>query len=384
MRAGQINGNPTSSVASETLDCLHEMFVDKGMASLLTVTGCDIPPQRRREYGHGRVLRICPLCGSRYADTHGTAYFGLKLGREIVNLLASCLAEGMGIRAAARAFTLHPNTVLRVLKAVGTHCRKVNQNFLRQGLRVNECQLDELWTLIATKAIAWNEDRWVRNIHDDAWIWTALDADDKVILAWHVGGRTMKDAYALVEKIKAVLSEPAGLFVSDDLPLYREPLLHSFGRLVIPPRTGKPGRPCNPYWEPGPDLRYAQVIKKRKRDQVVEKRVEIVYGDEAEINDMLRTRGTKMNTSYVERRNLTLRHDNRRLTRYTLSFSKKQEMLELQLALSVAYTHFVRPHASLRTEGAGWHGQRTPMMAKGLTDHIWTMEELLSYRVYDA
>lgn len=101
---------------------------------------------------------------------------------------------------------------------------------------------------------------------------------------------------------------------------------------------------------------------------------------------------TTVNTSFVERENLTLRQQNRRLTRKTNGFSKELSWLEKQLWLSLAYYHLVLPHESLRqplddpepTRGSGsarrWRPV-TPAMAAGMTDHVWTTSELLSYRV---
>ena len=300
--------------------------------------------------------------------------------QQLVAYVATALAEGMGIRAAGRVFGLDPDTVLRILRAVGAHAARVDQHFLQQGLSVRECQLDELWTFVAAKAIVLDGERALRNISGDIWIWIALDAECKLALAWHVGGRTSADAFALFAQLKCVLPDAPLLFTADDLPHYAQPILQTYGVLVTPPRTGRPGRPRAPFWAPSPSLRYAQIIKRRERDQVIEKRVVIVFGDQGEIQDLLAENGQVMNTSYVERRNLTLRHDNRRLTRKTLSFSKREEMLTHQLSLSFAYTHFVRPHASLTVKTPNLRTKaQTPMMAKGLTDHIWTMDELLSF-----
>ncbi len=110
----------------------------------------------------------------------------------------------------------------------------------------------------------------------------------------------------------------------------------------------------------------------------------ILIGEERLI--IRRLAGQQINTSYVERDNLTSRQSNGRLVRKTLSHSKKDYYLQRHLDLEDAIFNFVRPHQSLRirlarsVRGRKWH-QRTPAMAAGLTDHIWTLEELLSYRL---
>jgi hypothetical protein len=116
----------------------------------------------------------------------------------------------------------------------------------------------------------------------------------------------------------------------------------------------------------------------------VEVRRRIIFGTPEIITEILGSQ--QINTSYVERDNLTSRQSNGRLVRKTLSYSKKAYYLQQYLDLEDVVFNFVRPHLSLRValpqplNGRKWQ-QRTPAMAAGLTDHIWTLEELLSYRV---
>ena len=133
-----------------------------------------------------------------------------------------------------------------------------------------------------------------------------------------------------------------------------------------------------------PDLLYAQVDKRCKKGRVVEVRRRIIFGSTEILTEVLGEQ--QINTSYVERDNLTSRQSNGRLVRKTLSHSKKSYFLRQHLELEDAFFNFVRPHQALRialpqpTLGRKWQ-RRTPAMAAGLTDHIWTLEELLSYRV---
>jgi hypothetical protein len=132
-------------------------------------------------------------------------------------------------------------------------------------------------------------------------------------------------------------------------------------------------------------LLYAQVVKHRRNGRVVKVSRKAVFGSMEEITRRLREiGGRKVNTSYVERNNLGLRTCVSRLVRRSLNFSKDERLLDAHLSLFQGYYNFVKPHKSLRARsnapGRKWV-QRTPAMAHGITDHIWTWEELLSYVV---
>ena len=183
-------------------------------------------------------------------------------------------------------------------------------------------------------------------------------------------------------------------FTSDQLPAYHTALRPAYGEWYQPERQGNRGRYPAPRRKPLPNLLYAQVVKRREKGRVVEVTRKIILGDAEEINARLAasTTSTTINTSFVERDNLTWREHNRRLTRKTTGFSKELPWMEKQLWLSLAYYHRCLPPISLReelpirepTRGSGsprkWRPV-TPAMAAGITDHVWTTAELLGYRV---
>jgi hypothetical protein len=131
-------------------------------------------------------------------------------------------------------------------------------------------------------------------------------------------------------------------------------------------------------------LLYAQVDKRREQGRVGEVRRRLIFGARDILTEVLG--GQQINTAYVERDNLTSRQPNGRLVRTTLSHSKQRYVLRRHLALEEAVFNFVRPHQALRiavpqpTPWRKWQ-HRTPAMAAELTDHIWSLEALLSYRV---
>jgi len=211
-----------------------------------------------------------------------------------------------------------------------------------------------------------------------------LASAHRLILAVVVGPRAQQSAQQLVDRTAHVLCGQLPLFVSDGLDCYGVALLDRYHVNVLHSPTGKRGRPRSPEKQPAPDLRYAQVIKKRERGRVVSVTKRIVYGDDSTIVSK------DITTSLVERLNLTLRRENSTLQRKTLSFAKDDDELKAHLALQIAYYHFVRPHLSLRArivESADnkssrrWQKQ-TPAMAARITDHVWSLRELLTFRPY--
>jgi len=336
-----------------------------------------------------RQMYQCAGCQTRFSETQGTVFFGLKTPQETVYRALACLAEGLGIRATARVFGVKPEDVLRWLRRAGQHTEQVSA-YLMRHLRVEQVQLDELWTFVHKKEKTLSAWEALHTEWGDTWIWTAVDPVNKLVLAFLVGEHTETEAVGIVGRVKAVLAEGClPLFTSDQLPHYIQALLQVFGRWVQPARNGTRGRFPNPRLEPPDDLQYGTVHKERQGGRVVSVTTQVVFGRAEELLARLASLGMrKINTSFVERMNLTLRHLVSRLKRRGLNFSKKREYLVWHLQLAVAYYHFVRPHRGLRlrlaepvpTRGTPkkWE-PRTPAMAADLTDHIWTLEELLMF-----
>jgi hypothetical protein len=197
--------------------------------------------------------------------------------------------------------------------------------------------------------------------------------------------RSEEEATAFLAAFKACTDGHAPLFTSDKLPAYIAALIANYSTPESPPAQRGRGRPRQtPQRVVDTALLYAQVDKRRAQGRVVEVRRRIIFGARDIITEVLS--GQQINTAYVERDNLTSRQSNGRLVRKTLSHSKKSSFLRRHLELEDAVFNFVRPHQALRiavpqpTPGRKWQ-QRTPAMAAEITDHIWSLEELLSYRV---
>jgi len=157
---------------------------------------------------------------------------------------------------------------------------------------------------------------------------------------------------------------------TDGKGAYREAMVETWGK--VPPSKGRGFPPSEK--QPQPDWHYLQVVKHREGGRVVQVEVKVIYGDQTTL-DLIGA-----HTSYVERTNLTSRQMNGRLVRKTLSFSKELEMLEASSVWEDAAYNLTRPVKTLRlevNEEKRRFQQRSPAMAAGLTDHIWTIKELL-------
>lgn len=201
------------------------------------------------------------------------------------------------------------------------------------------------------------------------------------MLSFMIGTQEPSLAEPLVERTEERLAKGSWpVWVSDGMDAYGEALKNRHCIVQTYPRTGKRGRPRRDKLVACPQLRYGQVVKERDtRHRVIGVFKRSRYGD---------IPFNKITTVYIERHNLNLRHENRRLTRKTIAFSKAGEGLTQQLFLYQGYYNFVRPHRGLRLRiphhQRGWQKwqPRTPAMAAGLTDHSWSLKEVMSKRIF--
>jgi IS1 family transposase len=251
-----------------------------------------------------------------------------------------------------------------------------------------------LWSFVHTKQANLPGAKSYHETYGDAWVWLAFAPEWRLVLAFVIGKRTQTYADQLPVRVRQVTDLHIPFFTSDQWPEYEKALLMTYGEWYQPVRRGPRGPQPKPRRRPLPEMQYAQVIKIRQQGRVVKVKTHVVFGDTQTVAAYLQTSPVSVgiNTSFVERDNLTQRQSNRRLTRRTIGFSKDLQWLEKQLWVSLAYYHWVLPHHSLRQplvppEPTRGHGTLrrwspvTPAMAAGMTDHVWTTAELLSYRV---
>src|SRR5438128_5152555 len=335
----------------------------------------------------------CARCGGIVSATTGTAYAGIRTDLTTYLRGATALAEGLSIRATGRLLDVDKDTANQWLPVLGQHCQGV-MNYFFHNLHLHECQLDELWTFIHKKEGRLTSLEKLAEVYGDAWVWIAFSPVCTLVPAWVVGKRTLPHAGSLLVRLSSATDGPIPFFTSDALPHYANALLEVYGVWGTPPRQGLRGRLPQPRRYPPPTCA-TRSSSKTAHGRVVHVTTRIVYGTTEQIEAALQASpvSTTINTYGVERNNLTIRQHSRRMGRKVNAFSKERDYLEHQLTLAFAYYHFVRPHRGLRQrlpEPQPTKGPRasykkwkpvTPAMAAGLTDHVWSMDELLSFRV---
>ena len=209
-----------------------------------------------------------------------------------------------------------------------------------------------------------------------------MDPDHRLVVAVVPGRRTAENAFALVDEFRRRTSGRAmGLITTDEYAPYREAILRAYGETVTPPRTGKRGRPRASYKVAPASLLYATVHKTRAKGRVVKVEPRLVFGTEAALKAALARSASSraVNTSFVERQNGTDRNRNARKIRKAYSFSKRWDVHEAITYFTLYTYNFCWPVRTLADlDAAGRIRKRTPAMAAGLTDHVWSLKEWLT------
>jgi IS1 family transposase len=211
----------------------------------------------------------------------------------------------------------------------------------------------------------------------------ALDPEHRLVVSVVPGRRSQGHTQLLVEDFsRRTEGRLMNLMTSDENPAYAVSILDVCGAVVVPEPTGRPGRPRAPYKVPPRGLRYATVHKTRENNRVVAVETRVVYGTAGAVRKALRASAvsTAVNTVFVERHNGTDRNRNARKVRKTYCFSKDWDVHEAVTYFTMYSYNFCWPVRTLRQrDGEGKWEQRTPAMASGLADHIWSITEWLTF-----
>lgn len=294
--------------------------------------------------GHQRLR--CLTCKKTFIEPYVRPLNDMRLPIQKAVSVIQLLVEGCSIRSTERITGVEKRTILSLLALIG--CR--SEQFMAQriqNLQVKEVSCDEVWGYVGMKARTKARKAISSKQLGDAWCFIAMERHTKLILAWHLGQRNREDTVAFTEKL-AGATEGNFQITTDAFPAYKDAIIHSMG---------------------AKNVDFAQVIKIYRSNPESETRYSpsVCIGCEKTArfgNPDLR----KATTSHIERQNLSVRMGMRRMTRLTNAFSKKWINLKHAYALQFAYYNFCRVHQTLRI---------TPAMESGLTDHVWTIQELI-------
>lgn len=253
------------------------------------------------------------------------------------------LVEGNSLRAASRLADVSINTVTKLLVDVGRAASDYQDQTLR-NLPCKRVQVDGIWSFVGAKEKNAAPELKAKG-YGDVWTWTAICADTKIVPSWYVGGCDGGAARIFIDDLAQRMASRIQL-TSDGHKAYLEAVEASFGN----------------------DIDYAQLVKIYGPAPEGQRRyspAECVGAKPQAVTG--RPDAKHISTSFAERQNLTMRMSMRRFTRLTNGFSKKAENHARAIALHFMFYNFGRIHKSLRI---------TPAMAAGVSDHVWSLEEI--------
>jgi IS1 family transposase len=329
------------------------------------------------KHGHAEQIQTfrCQACRTTFSARRDTPLYRLKTPSHQVAMVLSALAEGLDASAAERVFGYRQPTITTWLTRAGEHAQSLHEHCFHT-LQIPHLQLDALRTRL-------------RSAKQILWLWLAIDPLTKILPVLELGPRTQHMAHRVLHSLRQTLAPGClPLFTSDGLNLYFYALTAHFGQWLALARRGRIVR----QWQVEPSLIYGQVKKSYRRRKLVRVSQVMRLGTEAALKGALQGLGLsgRLNTAFIERVNLTVRHGVAALARRTWATSQQASQLLAHVEWWRAYYHFVRPHESLRvalvqprerggTRTAQRYRQRTPAMAAGRTTHQWTAREVLSY-----
>jgi IS1 family transposase len=262
------------------------------------------------------------------------------------------LVEGNSLRSTSRITGRSINTVSKLLVDIGAACSEFQDRTIR-NLTSTRIECDEIWAFCYAKASNVPEKHRGDWGYGDVWTWTAIDPDTKLIPSWLVGWRGEEEAVDFLVDLRSRLANRVQL-TTDGHVAYVGAVERAFGS----------------------DVDYAQLLKQYGKDDAQEVHQARKYSPNKVTSQEVRILNgdpdpSLISTSYVERNNLSMRMSMRRFTRLTNGFSKKVENHAAAVALDTMHYNFARQHKSLSNPYP-----RTPAMAAGIADHVWTCEEI--------
>jgi hypothetical protein len=306
----------------------------------------------------------CHVYGKTSAETKGTVFYRLRSAKDLVVIVVTLLAHGCPLQAIVAAFGLDERTVLSWQARSGKHDQRVHEHLVERPRDLGQVQAGEIRAKIQSGIL---------------WMAMAIQVRTRLWLGGVLStARDMQLIVALVQKVRrSALCRPL-LFCVDGCAAYVRAIRHVFRE---PVRNGKQGRPPLRPWD---GISIAQVVKQYAHKHVVAVTRRIVQGTQTQIDTLLRTTqgGGLINTAYIERLNATFRSRITALIRRGRALARQTTTLHDAMYLAGTVYNFCTYHKSLRVplylpnDRRRWL-RRTPAIAAGITDHLWTVHELL-------
>ncbi|MGO9130092.1 MAG: hypothetical protein ACLQIS_10205 [Bryobacteraceae bacterium] len=308
---------------------------------------CEIECQRLGKHRNGLRRFRCPQCHKTYTEAHKPALEGSYIPQERVELALRLLIEGKSIRSTERITNLDRNTIMRLLVLAGEKCEKLLGRLL-VNVQVKDVECDEIWGFILKKEGHKRPEEAENETIGDAYTFVAMERHSKLVLNFALGRRNQATTDIFVEGLRAATSAQEFQVTTDGF----QPYITAFDNTL------------------SDRVNFAQLIKVYRSSPEGEHRYSPADVVSTEVVPVLGNPiPSRTCTSIVERQNLTMRMQMRRLTRLTNAFSKRWENHWAALCLHFAFYNLCRIHGSLRV---------TPAMEAGIADHVWTIEELLA------
>lgn len=270
--------------------------------------------------------------------------------------ILAMLCEGMSMRAVSRLADVSINTVSKLLEDAGEACLWMHDDLV-VNVKASKIQCDEIWSFTYAKKKNVAKAKAAPEGAGDTWTYTALDAESKLIVAYHVGERNKRTAVTFLKDLERRLANKVQL-TTDGHTMYLSAVYEAFENVGVDYAM------LDKIYGPSPVIRSAEA--RYSPPKVVGTKTRVLAGNPDP---------THISTSHVERSNLSIRMQNRRFTRLTNGFSKKIDNHFHMLALYFAFYNFCRVHKTLRV---------TPAMQAGIADHVWTLEEIVGRIDYYA
>ncbi len=307
----------------------------------------------------------CKVCKQTFSAHRGTMFEGLRKPVELITIVVTLVTYGCPVQAIVHAFGLDERTVADWRDRAGRHCQQVHQQIIEQGkLDLMHVQADEI-RVKGCKMIAWMG--LAMMVSTRLWLGGVVQLSRDRRLADHLMQQVRRSAQALRPLL--ILTDGWSAYPGSIRRAFREKVKQSSGV----------GRACLQVWA---DLHIGTVIKRTQKKRVVEIPRKMAHGLMAQAERLLlhTLGGSVLNTACIERLNGTFRERLATLTRKSRHAARRLRALETGMYLIGCSDNFCFPHHELsKTKHLGF--PCTPAMAAGLTDHIWSLYELLSYRI---